>query len=87
MVLRGNRSFVLTTFGAQGHAMNGERSAIPYQFWFSPAACQQCWREPTSQEGHAALTDNGALIVYEVFIDDSRRKTWRLTLLAHMSFP
>src|SRR5688572_2145174 len=45
MVLRGNRSFVLTTFGAQEHAMNGERSAIPYQFWFVPAACQQCWQE------------------------------------------
>ncbi len=42
-VLRWNRNFVLATFDAPGHAMNGERSAIPYQFWFAPAACQQCW--------------------------------------------
>jgi hypothetical protein len=36
MVLRGSRNFVLATFGAPGHAMNGERSATPYQFWFVP---------------------------------------------------
>ena len=76
MVLQGNRSFVLTTFGAQGHAMNGERSAIPYQFWFVPRCVPAVLARTTSQEGgHAALSDNGALIVYETFFDDSRRKT------------
>jgi hypothetical protein len=74
MVLQGNRSFVLTTFGAQGHAMNGDRSAIPYQFWFVPAACQHCWQEQLLKKA-MQLSDNGALIVYEAFIDDSRRTT------------
>ena len=54
--------------------MNGERSAIPYQFWFVPRCVPAVLARTNSQEGHAALSDNGALIVYEAFFDDSRRK-------------